>query len=135
MKLIELQNKLDEDLKIDPAKLMEEVANNLSKHSWWIRHLTVERAKFKGANSELLALLKDRYNYYAGYSDTPYDYNLDSRAIKYNLEGDSLVLEKQKQISMIQVRMEFIEKACDLMVSRSFALKHQIELLKFYNGG
>jgi hypothetical protein len=134
MKLNELQDKLDEDLKIDPSKLIEETANNLGKHAWWLRQFTAERAKLKQANSEMLALLKDRYNFYSGYSDTPYDYNLDSKAVKYNLEGDSKVLEKQKQLNMIQVRMEFIEKACDLMVSRGFAIKNQIELLKFNNG-
>ena len=135
MKFSELQDKLDEDVKIDPSKLIEETAENLRKHAWWIRRLSEERAKYRHANSEMLAVMKDRYNYYAGYSNTPYDYNLDARAIKYNLEGDDVVLAKQKEINMIQLRLELIEKACDLMVSRGFAIKNQIELTKLYHGG
>lgn len=134
MTLQELQEKLNSDLKIDPSNLMEETASNLNKHAWYFHQLTVHRAKFKAASLEFKVLERDRYNYYAGIGKEVFDYNLDSKAIKYNLEGDEKIINKQKEMMMIELKIEFFLKACDLLKDRGFAIRNQIELLKFQNG-
>lgn len=135
MTLQELQAQLDSDLKIDPSNLMQEAAENILKHAKYFHNLTNHKAKLKMLNLELLALMKQKYNYYAGYGVDIYEYNLgSSSAIKYNLEGDSDVIEKQKGIAMVQLKIDFFEKGCDLLVSRGFAIKNMIDLLKFQNG-
>lgn len=134
LSLPELQAKLDHDLKIDPSKLMEETAQNLNLHAWYFHQLLTCRALLKKANIDYKALEKERYNYYAGFSVDVYEYNLDARAIKYNLEGDSLLLDKQKGMMMLELKIEFFLKACDLLKDRGFAIKNQIDLLKFQNG-
>lgn len=132
--LQELQKQLDADLKIDPSHLMSESAGNILKHSKYFHELTNHRARLKAANLELLTLMKDRYNYYAGIGTDVYMYNLDRTAVKYNLEGDKEVLTQQKANLMLQLKVEFFEKACELMVSRGFAIKNMIEIMKFENG-
>jgi hypothetical protein len=134
MTLTELQQKLVEDLRIDPSNLMEETASNLHKHAWYFNQLTACRAKYKALSIELKAIEKDRYNYYAGIGKEVFEYNLDSRAIKYNLEGDGVILSKQKELMMVELKIEFFLKACDLFKDRGFSIRNQIELLKFQNG-
>lgn len=135
MTLQELQAQLDADLKIDPSNLMQEAAENLLKHAKYFHNLTNHKAKLKMLNLELLALLKQKYNYYAGYGEDICNYNLTTgSAVKYNLEGDIDVIEKQKGIAMVQLKVEFFEKGCDMMVSRGFAIKNMIDLLKFQHG-
>ncbi|MND31788.1 Recombination, repair and ssDNA binding protein UvsY [compost metagenome] len=134
MNLIELQAKLDADLKIDPSNLMEETSSNLNKHAWYFGQLQKCRGLRMRELGEFKELEKNRYNYYAGIGKEVFDYNLDRTAIKYNLEGDSECLAKQKAISMIDLKIEFFLKACDLMKDRGFAIKNQIDLLKFQNG-
>lgn len=130
----ELQNQLDVDLKIDPSHLMSESAGNILKHSKYFHELLNHRARLKAANLNTLVLAKDRYNYYAGIGTDIYEYNLDRTAVKYNLEGDHKMIDSQKSIMMLQLKVEFFEKACDLMVSRGYAIKNMIEMLKFQNG-
>lgn len=132
--LSELQAKLANDLRIDPSNLLEETAQNLNLHAWYFSQLLTCRALYKKANIEFKELEKDRYNYYAGYSKDVYEYNLDSRAIKYNLEGDTLILDKQKGMMMIELKIEFFLKACDLLKDRGFAIKNQIDIMKFQSG-
>ena len=134
MNLNEMQAKLDADLKIDPTNLLEETASNLNKHAWYFGQLQKCRAMRVRELGELKELEKNRYNYYAGYGKEVYEYNLDSRAIKYNLEGDSELLAKQRALSMIDLKIEFYLKACDLFKDRGFAIRNQIDLLKFQNG-
>lgn len=134
MNLIEMQDKLDADLKIDPSNLMQETATNLNKHAWYFGQLQKCKAMRMRQVSEFKELEKNRYNYYAGIGRDVYEYNLDRTAIKYNLEGDSECLMKQKAISMIDLKIEFYLKACDLLKDRGFAIRNQIDLLKFQNG-
>jgi hypothetical protein len=132
--LSDLQAKLDAELRIDPSNLLEETSSNLNKHAWWFSQLLGCRAVYKRAQSELKVLERDRYNYYAGIGKDVFEYNLDRTAIKFNLEGDSQCIAKQKELSMIELKIEFFIKACDLMKDRGFAIRNQIELLKFQNG-
>ncbi len=131
--LSDLQAKLDAELRIDPSNLMEETSSNLNKHAWWFGQLLAFRGLYKRSQSELKVLERDRYNYYAGIGKDVFEYNLDRTAIKYNLEGDSQCIA-QKELSMIELKIEFFIKACDLMKDRGFAIRNQIELLKFQNG-
>lgn len=134
MNLNELQDKLDADLKIDPSNLMEETSSNLNKHAWYFGQLQKCRGLRMRAVNEFKEIEKARYNYYAGIGKDIFEYNLDRTAIKYNLEGDIEVLNKQKAISMLDLKIEFFLKACDLMKDRGFAIRNQIDLLKFQNG-
>lgn len=132
--LTELQAKLDSDLKIDPSNLMEQTASNLNLHAWYFAQYLLVKAMFKKEQLSLRALEKEKYNYYAGMAKEVYEYNLDNRAIKFNLDGDSHILEKQKGIMVLELKIEFFLKACDLLKDRGFAIKNQIDLLKFQNG-
>lgn len=132
--LIDLHAKLDSDLKIDPSNLMEESASNLNKHAWYFGQLQVQKAMYAQQKRELAVLEKDRYNYYAGAAVHVHEYNLNHTGIKYNLEGDHMICDKRKGMEMIELKIEFFLKACDLMKDRSFAIRNQIELLKFQNG-
>lgn len=134
-KLTDLQAQLDKDLIIDPSHLMSEAASNITKHATYYHKLAGWRAKSKMADLELLALVKERYNHYAGSHDGPvYSYNLSAGGITKNVEGDKQVIEKQMGNMMIQLKVEFYTKACDLFKDRGFAIKNMIDIMKFQNG-
>lgn len=134
MTLIELQAKLEADLKIDPSKLLDETSSNLNLHAQYFSNLLRARIELKRQQIAMRELEKDRYNYYAGLAPVVYEYNLDARAIKFNLEGDKEILNMQKTITMLEIKLEFFAKACDLFKDRGFAIKNQIDLLKFQSG-
>lgn len=134
-KLIELQAQLDRDLVIDPSDLLQETARNITKHSTYYHRLTRWKAKAKMADLELTALVRDRYNFYAGSHDGDvYSYNLSAGGITKNVEGDKEVIQKQMGNMMIQLKVEFYTKACDLFKDRGFAIKNMIDIMKFQNG-
>lgn len=133
-KITDLQKQLDVDLAIDPSNLMGEAADNLLKHGKYFHQLIAHRAKLKMMNLELDELTKTRYNYYAGIGTDICEYNMDRTAVKYNLEGDKEIIKKQQAIIMIQLKVEFFEKACEMMVSRGFAIRNMIEVMKFQHG-
>lgn len=134
-KMAELQAKLDKDLVIDPSHLMSEAAGNITKHAGYYHKLTGWKAKLKMAELELLALVRNRYNFYAGkHDDTIYSYNLAAAGITKNVEGDSQVIDKSKANAMIQIKVDFYTKACELFKDRGFAIKNMIEIMKFENG-
>ncbi|UOL48790.1 recombination repair and ssDNA binding protein [Pseudomonas phage Astolliot] len=134
MTLIELQAKLEADLKIDPSKLLDETSSNLNLHAQYFSNLLRARIELKRQQIAMRELEKNRYNYYAGFAPDVYEYNLDARAIKFNLEGDKEILDMQKTITMLEIKLEFFAKACDLFKDRGFAIKNQIDLLKFQSG-
>lgn len=134
-KLQDMQAKLDADLVIDPSHLMSEVAGNITKHASYYHKLTAWKAKLKMAELDLLALVRNRYNFYAGKHDDPiYSYNLAAAGITKNVEGDSQVLDKMKANAMIQIKVDFYEKACKLFSDRGFAIQNMIAIVKFENG-
>ena len=134
MTLTELHAKLDGDLKLDPSNLMEEASSNLNKHAWYFGQLQMHKAHLMQQRREYEVLQKDRYNYYAGVGPNVYEYNLSATGIKYNLEGDHMLADKRKGMEMIELKMEFFIKACDLFKDRGYSIRNQIELLKFQNG-
>lgn len=134
-KMSELQAQLDKDLIIDPSHLMSEAATNITKHATYYHRLTAWKAKAKMAELELLAIVRNRYNYYAGSQDGDiYSYNMSAGGVTKNVEGDSKVIDKQKANAMIQIKVDFYEKACKLFGDRGFAIQNMIAMLKFENG-
>lgn len=132
--LTELHAKLDADLKLDPSNLMEESASNLNKHAWYFSQLQAQKGLLMQQRREFDILQKDRYNFYAGIGPDVYEYNLSATAIKHNLDGDHMLADKRKGMEMLELKMEFFIKACDMFKDRGYAIRNQIELLKFQNG-
>lgn len=137
MRLEELQDELDVDLKIDQTKLQYESANNPVLYGKWVRKHSTCRKEILRLEAIKKKSLKARLDYYTGRGDVGAEVCMDQyekSEMKVVLAADSDILGTDTKIQYWGILLEFCSDAMDAVKSRGFAIKHIIDLRQFEAG-
>ena len=131
MKIIEIQEQIKKELKINKTKLDEEASTNPLKLQQYIDLLLKQQAKLMKIESNFKKLYREKYIFYSN----DWDYKLGTQTeLKLIVDGDDeirqLQLAIQEQISLIK----YLEKTIDNFKGRGFAIKNMIDFIKFMAG-
>ncbi|QMV33822.1 UvsY-like recombination mediator [Escherichia phage vB_EcoM_RZ] len=136
-KLEVFQDELDADLKIDGTQLQYETQNNVLLHSKWLRLYTNCKKEIMRLEIQKKTALKKRLDHYTGRGDPGEEVCMDvyeKSELKTVMAADSSVLKIDTSIQYWTLLQDFCSAALDGVKSRSFALKHMLEIRQFEAG-
>lgn len=135
MKIEELQDKLDEDVKIDSSKLEWEAANNPAVYSRWLRIYSAIKKEIMVFEATKKVEIKKRLDYYTGRSDD------EISMVSYEKSEMKTVLAADKQILTIETKLQyylnlldFATRALDVIKSRGFSINTMKDIRKLEAG-
>lgn len=134
MKLEDLQNELDQDVKIDFTKLQFEAANNPTLYSKWLRKHSNIRKEILREESIAKKAKKVKLDYYSGRGDDMCMDRYERSEMKTVLEGDADLVKTNARLQYWHILLEFCSGALDAIKSRGFSIKHIQEMRQFEAG-
>lgn len=135
MKLDDLQNELDEDMKINPLSLQSEAANIPVLWSKWLRYNSTAKRKLIQLDAKKKALVKERFLYYTGRSDDQICPIVFERSeVKTVLNGDPAIVECDRVIEYFSLISDFTSKALDICKNKGYSIKNMIEIRSLESG-
>lgn len=136
-KLESFQDALDEDLKIDGARLQSEVQNNVLLHSKWLRMYTNCKKEIMRLEIQKKTSLKKRLDFYTGRGEPGDEVCMDQyekSELKTVMAADSSVIKIDTSIQYWALLQDFCGSALDAIKARGFSLKHMHEIRQFEAG-
>ncbi|WWQ13052.1 UvsY-like recombination mediator [Morganella phage vB_Mm5] len=133
-KLVQLQEELDEDMKIDATKLQYESSRIPVIWSKWLRYYSTMKRDLLVHVNERDRLMKEKLDYYTGRSDTISNVLYERSEMKMVLAGDPAIINKNSAIEYISILIEFCSKALDIIKNKGYSIKNMIEIRQMESG-
>ena len=140
MDLIELQNEVDRDLKIDYTELDLESIKTPQLHNKYLKHYTKYSLQLKKAKDDYKILRRHKWEYYTGksapdvYLEKPFDLKILKADVGIYLEADEeLQLLGQKE-AYLETTVNYLEKILREITNRNWTIRNTIEWKKFLHG-
>ncbi|QQK88245.1 single stranded DNA-binding protein [Providencia phage PSTRCR_127] len=134
MKLEELQEKLQNDLKIDLTKLQYEASNNPVLYGNWIKiYSDIKKNLLVYENSKKKAL-KARLDHYTGRGEEVCMDVYEKSEMKTVLSADSEVIKAETTYQYWLLLLDVATRALEAIKSRGFSIKHALECRQFEAG-
>jgi hypothetical protein len=134
MKLEELQEELQKDLKIDPTKLQYEATQNPILYGKWIKIYSDIKKNLLVYENNRKKALKHRLDYYTGRGDEVCMDVYEKSEMKTVLAADGDVLKAETSLQYWLLLSDFSTKALDAIKSKGFSIKHTLECRQFEAG-
>ncbi|WDS61736.1 single stranded DNA-binding protein [Cronobacter phage vB_Cdu_VP8] len=129
MKLEDLNDQLDNDLKIDSSKLQWEASNNPLVYSKWLRVYSAIKKEILAQEAAKKVLVKKRLDYYTGRSDDEISMvSYEKSEMKTVMSADSEILKIETKLQYYLILLDFATRALDIVKSRGFSIKHMIDI-------
>lgn len=130
MKLEEIQQLVDKDLKIESTQLHAISIDAPLLHNKYYKLLSRERLALKKIESDVASIIKEKHNYYA----FNYQFTLDKKEVKSYIDGDEEVVKKVNLLELQKEKIKYLEAVIDNINRISFNIKNAIDFLKFTHG-
>jgi len=134
MSFDELNKQIEQDLKINLTDLAYESANNALLQHKYIKMLTETKVKYRQKWTKHQQTKKDRYMYYNGHAEKPYEYELDSAGMKFHMAGDDQIIKEQNELFLLEEKIKFLEDTCAVFNNRGYNIKSTMSWLAFQSG-
>ena len=136
MNFSELKALVAEDLVIDRDKLDEESLRTPILYKRYIDLYSEFSTLYKKIDLEYKKKYRERYSFYAGWSEEPFEYEVSKGTdIKMLVESDDEILELSQRKILVKEKLDYIEKVCNAISRRGFEIKSAIDWMKFESGG
>ena len=140
MDLIELQNDVDRDLKIDDTELDLESIRTPQLHNKYLKHYTKYSLQLRKAKDDYKILHRQKWEYYTGkatpevYQERPFDLKVLKVDVGIYLDADKeLQLLGQKE-AYLETTVNYLEKVLREITNRNWTIRNAIEWKKFLHG-
>lgn len=135
MKLEDLQEMYDTDMKIDMSSLQSEMMNNVKIYSKWMKiYSDIKKAIIVHETSKK-RVIKERLDYHKGYTDEVCMEIYEKSEMKTVLSADERVIKSEATLQYWLLLLDFATRALDGVKARSFTLKHILECRQYEAGG
>lgn len=135
MKIEELQDLLDADVKIDSSKLEWEAANNPAVYSRWLRIYSAIKKEIMVFEAGKKVEIKKRLDYYTGRSDDEISMvSYEKSEMKTVLAADSSILKIETKLQYYLNLLDFATRALDVIKSRGFSINTMKDIRKLEAG-
>ena len=140
MDLIELQNDVDRDLKIDDTELDLESIRTPQLHNKYLKLYTKYSLQLKKAQDDYKILYRSKWEYYTGkadpdvYQEKPFDFKILKADVAIYLDSDKEIQELGQKEAYIQAVVTYLEKILREINNRNWTIRNTIEWKKFIHG-
>ena len=140
MKLEDIQAAIEQDSKINDAKLDQESLKIPELHSKYYNIFMDELRRMKLLESEYSRLKKDRVEYYLGlaqedvYRAEPLHRKVMRQDLDLYLESDTKLADLKLRASMQRSKVELLEAFIKTLNNRNFLIKNAIDFRRFQHG-
>lgn len=134
MKLEDIQQELENDLKIDHTKLQYEASNVPALYGKWSKyHSSIRKEILRIENTKKTAI-KTALDYYTGRADDICMDQYEKSELKVVIAANDDVLRVETTLQYWGILLEFCSKAIDAVKAKGFAIKHIIDIRAFEAG-
>ena len=134
MDLEQLQKEAQKDLKIDKEQLDIESLKTPELYGKYLQIYTRWNLLSKQVESEYKKLLKDKWEYYSGKSEVPFELKVLKQDIPMYLEGDEDLIKAKHKVDYHNAMCDFAENVMKTLNNRGFQIKNAIDWKRFLEG-
>ena len=140
MKLVELQEMVDIDLKIDDTELDMESGRTPQLHNKYLKLYTQCSLQLKKTRDDRKSLYRDKWEYYTGkadssvYVDKPFDLKILKADVGMYIDADIEYQEITQKEEYIKTMVDYLERILKQITARQWEIRNTIEWKKFLHG-
>ena len=140
MKLEELQQSVDRDLKIDDTELDTESINIPLLHNKYLQHYNKFSLLLKKSEYEYRVLKRQKWEYYTGKSDAsvykekPFDLKILKADVHIYMDSDEELQRADQKEAYLKQVVSYLEQVLRSINTRNFIIKNAIDWKKFTSG-
>ena len=140
MKIDQLKQELEKDLKLEQETLHVDAMNVPALHGKWLRFSLDEQGKLVTLRSRLKRMKLQKWNYYLGrgtteeYRKKPFQLKVLKSEVQQYIDADEEIRQLEDQIATKEALVDFLEGAVRAVSGKQWHIKNAIEFLKFKNG-
>ena len=140
MKLIEMQEMVDIDLKIDDTELDMESRRTPQLHNKYLKIYNQCSLQLKKTRDDRKSLYRDKWEYYTGkadssvYVDKPFDLKILKADVGMYIDADIEYQEITQKEEYIKTMVDYLERILKQITARQWEIRNTIEWKKFLHG-
>ena len=140
MDLIELQNEVDRDLKMDDTELDLESIKTPQLHNKYLKHYTKYSLQLRKTKDDYKILRRHKWEYYTGksspevYQEKPFDLKVLKADVPIYLEADEELQQLGQKEAYLETTVNYLEKVLREITNRNWTIRNTIEWKKFLHG-
>ena len=140
MDLIELQNDVDRDLKIDDTELDLESIRTPQLHNKYLKHYTKYSLQLKKTKDDYKILHRKKWEYYTGkaapevYLERPFDLKVLRSDVGIYIDSDEELQQLGQKEAYLETTVNYLEKVLREITNRNWTIRNTIEWKKFLHG-
>ena len=140
MDLIELQNDVDRDLKIDDTELDLESIRTPQLHNKYLKHYTKYSLQLKKAKDDYKILHRQKCEYFTGnaapevYLERPFDLKVLRSDVGIYIDSDEELQQLGQKEAYLETTVNYLDKVLREITNRNWTIRNTIEWKKFLHG-
>ena len=134
MDLEQLQKEAQKDLKIDKEQLDIESLKTPELYGKYLQIYTRWNLLSKQVESDYKKLLRDKWEYYSGKSEVPFELKVLKQDIPMYLEGDEDLIKAKHKVDYHNAMCDCAENVMKTLNNRGFQIKNAIDWKRFLEG-
>ena len=134
MNLSELKSEVDKDISLNMDSLDVDSLKTPEIHHKYLKIYTEIQINFKSAESKYKICRRDKWEYYSGKGEKPYQEKILKVDIPIIMEGDEELIKYKDKMEYLSVILEYLEGVLKSLNNRNWLIKNAIEYQKFLQG-
>ena len=144
MKIDDIIDMWQSDVKIDETELSRESLNILLLHGKYLKYFSQERLKLRAQKMKQKQLQQRLMDYYRGDLNNPedlaelgrepYPYKRLKQEVNYYVESDSEMVQLNTKIAYQQEMVDILEEIIKAINTRGYVIKNSLDFLRFTSG-
>ncbi|MDP7366666.1 MAG: recombination mediator protein UvsY [Candidatus Pacebacteria bacterium] len=140
MKIDDLYNEVERDLKIDDTELDLESIRTPQLHNKYLKYYTQQSLQYKKLKDDYKILYRVKWEYYTGkapaevYAEKPFDLKILKADIGIYLEADGELQQLSQRMAYTKQIVDYLERILREINNRNWNIRNTIEWKKFLHG-
>jgi len=140
MKIDDLYNEVERDLKIDDTELDMESIRTPQLHNKYLKYYTQQSLQYKKLKDDYKIMYREKWEYYTGkasaeiYAEKPFDLKILKADINIYLEADSELQQLSQRMAYTKQIVDYLERILKEINNRNWNIRNTIEWKKFLHG-
>ena len=144
MKIDDIIDMWQSDVKIDETELSRESLNIPLLHGKYLKYFSQERLKLRAQKMKQKQLQQRLMDYYRGDLNNPedlaelgrepYPYKRLKQEVNYYVESDSEMVQLNTKVAYQQEMVDILEEIIKAINTRGYVIKNSLDFLRFTSG-
>lgn len=134
MTLEEIQEMVDKDVTIDDTELDIESKRTPELHNKYLKIYNNFNLMLKKARADRKRLYREKWEYYSGKSEIPFEYKVLRQDLGIYLDADEDLLKLDSKVEYLETVVNYLDSVIKQITRRGFEIKAAIDWKKFVEG-